>query len=326
MELLIDTTTKCEVRAVIWFLNAKGIKPIEIHHQLTDVNGESCMVVKNVHKWCREFEAGRTEIHDDERSGQPSISDETVTMVDRLFVAQDSGRIRLLHGCLSSSIWRGHCSPGDRGCSRKGEPKVACLSIFGQFSATDGCPSCARKTKSLLFIKSGRNLNISCWNVRILLDNKSDCKPERRTALVARELNRYKIDITALSETRIEGDGQLEEVGDGYTFFWNGRQKEERREAGVGFAVRSDILKKLEELPVPINERIMTLRLHLKGKLNSHCSKKTSKVTSNKFSWKWTKFGIMVLSSTCRKRVYLPKNIHADVCDELTWKFQATSN
>lgn len=45
-----------------------------------------------------------------------------------------------------------------------------------------------------------------------------------------------------------------------------GRLKEKRREANVGFAVRSYILKKSDELPVPIKERLMTLRFHLKGR------------------------------------------------------------
>ena len=37
---------------------------------------------------------------------------------------------------------------------------------------------------------------------------------------------------TALSETRLAEEGLLKEVGAGYTFFWSGREKEERREAG----------------------------------------------------------------------------------------------
>ncbi|VDL88755.1 unnamed protein product [Schistocephalus solidus] len=52
-------------------------------------------------------------------------------------------------------------------------------------------------------------------------------RPERKTALVARELARYKVDIGALSEIRFSEQGQLEEMGAGYTFFWSGRQKAE---------------------------------------------------------------------------------------------------
>ena len=38
-------------------------------------------------------------------------------------------------------------------------------------------------------------------------------RPRRRTALVASELGRYDVDIAALSETRLAGEGSLEEVG-----------------------------------------------------------------------------------------------------------------
>ncbi|VDM06028.1 unnamed protein product [Schistocephalus solidus] len=40
--------------------------------------------------------------------------------------------------------------------------------------------------------------------------NPRSNQPERRTALVARELARYKVDIAALSETRFYEQGQLE--------------------------------------------------------------------------------------------------------------------
>jgi len=99
MELPLAAPARCEVRAVIRFLNAKGVKPIKIHRQLTEVYGESCMDVKNVRKWCREFTAGRnSEIHDEERSGRPSISDETVVKVEQI-MRQDQ-RIALDDLCI----------------------------------------------------------------------------------------------------------------------------------------------------------------------------------------------------------------------------------
>nr|VZI04174.1 unnamed protein product [Spirometra erinaceieuropaei] len=78
-------------------------------------------------------------------------------------------------------------------------------------------------------------LTLAAWNVRSLLDNPRSNRPERRTALVARELARYKVDIATLSETRFSERGQLEEVDAGYTFFWSGRPRTERRDAGVAF-------------------------------------------------------------------------------------------
>ncbi|VDL88512.1 unnamed protein product [Schistocephalus solidus] len=62
---------------------------------------------------------------------------------------------------------------------------------------------------------------------RVKPDNPRSNRPERRMALVARELARYKVDIAALNETRFSEQGQMEEVGAGYTFFWSGRPKAE---------------------------------------------------------------------------------------------------
>ncbi|VDL91884.1 unnamed protein product [Schistocephalus solidus] len=39
--------------------------------------------------------------------------------------------------------------------------------------------------------------------------------------------------------------GQLEEMGACYIFFWSGRPKAERRDAGVAFAIRNDIVRRL---------------------------------------------------------------------------------
>nr|VZI49420.1 unnamed protein product [Spirometra erinaceieuropaei] len=95
--------------------------------------------------------------------------------------------------------------------------------------------------------------------------NPRSNRPERRTALVARELARYKVDIAALSETRFSEQGQLEEVGAGYTFFWSGRPRAKRRDAGVAFAIRNDIVGRLPCLPQGINDRLMSLRLPFRG-------------------------------------------------------------
>lgn len=80
---------------------------------------------------------------------------------------------------------------------------------------------------------------------------------------MAKELQRYNIDIAALSETRLEEKGQLSEVNGGYTFFWSGRAPEDRREAGVGFAIRTSLVRNLTKLPEGINDRLMTLQLPL---------------------------------------------------------------
>nr|VZI44648.1 unnamed protein product [Spirometra erinaceieuropaei] len=72
------------------------------------------------------------------------------------------------------------------------------------------------------------------------------------------------MNIATLSETRFSEQGQLEEVGAGYTF-WCGRPKAERRDAGVAFVLRNDIVERLPCLPQGISDRLMNLRLLLRG-------------------------------------------------------------
>lgn len=86
MELPIVVTARCEIRAVIRFLNAKQISPTEIHCQLIEVYGENCISVQHVRKWCREFSEGRMEIHDENRSGRPSVSDGVVEKVETILL------------------------------------------------------------------------------------------------------------------------------------------------------------------------------------------------------------------------------------------------
>jgi exonuclease III len=118
-------------------------------------------------------------------------------------------------------------------------------------------PACGRKS-----IKSRtRALNIATWNVRTLSDSKNTM--ERRTALICRELAKYDIDIAALSETRLPDESQLEEVAAGYTIYWRGKPATDKRQAGVGFAVKSSIANKLESVPQGLSDRLMTLRLRL---------------------------------------------------------------
>ncbi len=69
--------------------------------------------------------------------------------------------------------------------------------------------------------------------MRTLMDSATSDGPERRTAIIARELRRYRIDLAALSETRLADEGQLKEEKGGYTFFWKGKAADELRIHGV---------------------------------------------------------------------------------------------
>ena len=76
-----------------------------------------------------------------------------------------------------------------------------------------------------------------------------------------RELSRYKVDIAALSETRLAGKDNSTEAT--YTFFWSGKAPQEKREAGVGFAIKTSLVPKLKGEPRALNDRLMTVELPL---------------------------------------------------------------
>jgi hypothetical protein len=107
-------------------------------------------------------------------------------------------------------------------------------------------------------------LTVGAWNVRTLLETKRT--PVRPTAIVARELDRNGIDIAALGETRILGESRIVESGGGYTFFLKGKPVGDKHYHGVGFAIRTRLVKHLDgKNPVGINERLMTMSFPLKG-------------------------------------------------------------
>lgn len=79
----IENPAKCEVRAVIRFFTAKGYSAAAIHRELCAVYGPKVMSEGVVREWVRLFKSGRENVHDEERSGRPSlVTDELVQTVD----------------------------------------------------------------------------------------------------------------------------------------------------------------------------------------------------------------------------------------------------
>jgi hypothetical protein len=72
--------------------------------------------------------------------------------------------------------------------------------------------------------------------------------------------SKCNINIAALCETSFSEPGSLNVLE--YSSFWSGKPEEERREAGVGFAIKN-IVTKLTEMPRVISDRIMMMRLPL---------------------------------------------------------------
>ena len=81
------------------------------------------------------------------------------------------------------------------------------------------------------------------------------------------KLAKYNIDIAVLSETRFHASGSLNDLV--YTFYWSGKPNGERREAGIGFAIKMDIVANLTEMPHPVSDRIMIMRIPLKKDRNA---------------------------------------------------------
>ncbi|BHF85424.1 hypothetical protein SprV_1002858900 [Sparganum proliferum] len=103
-------------------------------------------------------------------------------------------------------------------------------------------------------------LTRAAGSVRSILDTPGGTRTERKTALIAQEQARYKVDIIAISDTRFSEQGQLEDVAAGYTFFCSGRSRAKRQDTGVTSAIRNDIVGRLPCLPLGMNDRLMTLR------------------------------------------------------------------
>jgi hypothetical protein len=61
----IEKPAACEMQSVIHFLNARNMKPADIHCQLYEVYGEHAMSDSMVQRWVRNFNEGRKNMHDD---------------------------------------------------------------------------------------------------------------------------------------------------------------------------------------------------------------------------------------------------------------------
>jgi len=69
----IEGVANCEIRTVIRFLNARNVLPSEIHHQICQVYGDNAMSDGMVRKRVWMFNDGGENVHDEARSGRPSL-------------------------------------------------------------------------------------------------------------------------------------------------------------------------------------------------------------------------------------------------------------
>ncbi|XP_075779308.1 LOW QUALITY PROTEIN: uncharacterized protein LOC142827711 [Pelodiscus sinensis] len=148
-------------------------------------------------------------------------------------------------------------------------------------------------------------------------------KPERRTALVAKELARYDIDIAAPSETCLANEGQLTETGGGYTFFWSGRGTDERRDAGVRFAVRNHLVRQFASLPKGVNDRLMTLQLPLRNRNQATLISAYAPTMTNPNEMKdrfYEELDSLISAVSSTDKLILLSDFNARVgCDSIAW-------
>jgi hypothetical protein len=102
MNKKIDNPADCEVLSVIRFLNAQIVRAIDIHRQLTTVYSKSVINESSVRKRCRMFNEGRANVHDEERSGRPSLI--TEELKNKLTNKFDRIDARLVTNCMRNSL------------------------------------------------------------------------------------------------------------------------------------------------------------------------------------------------------------------------------
>jgi transposase len=81
---VIDKFTNCKICAVICFCHAKNMSAAEILCELCAVYSQNVISEGTVRQWCRMFKDGRTNVHDEVRSGRPPVvRDDFVQSVDQ---------------------------------------------------------------------------------------------------------------------------------------------------------------------------------------------------------------------------------------------------
>jgi hypothetical protein len=74
MEAPLSICTKEEMRGVVRFLFAEGVKPVEIIRRMQAQCGDNSLSRSKINEWIDHFKKGRTSVCDEERSGRLSTS------------------------------------------------------------------------------------------------------------------------------------------------------------------------------------------------------------------------------------------------------------
>ena len=84
----------CEIWSIIRFLNSRNVLPSAVHHQICQVYGDNAISYGMVRKWVQMLNEGRENVHDEARSGRPSlVNDDLVRKVNER--VRDGRRCRI---------------------------------------------------------------------------------------------------------------------------------------------------------------------------------------------------------------------------------------
>jgi hypothetical protein len=79
-----DNPASCEIHAVICFHHAKNKSAAKIHRELcAAVYGQNVTSEGTLGQWSRMFKDGRTNVHDEEQSGRPSVVSDDLVQSER---------------------------------------------------------------------------------------------------------------------------------------------------------------------------------------------------------------------------------------------------
>ena len=110
-----------------------------------------------------------------------------------------------------------------------------------------------RPTRSLVTPTS--KMRVGCWNIRTMYT-------VGKAAQVAREMERYRLDLMGLSEIRWIGAGRIK-MRNGYTMIYAGEENEHQR--GLAIMMSQATQKSLIEW-APVSSRIITARFYSRFK------------------------------------------------------------
>jgi len=100
MDIPLQDCSIVEQRAVVRFLWAEGVKPVEIHRRMLAQFGQSTTSQRKVYEWVERFKSGRTRVTDEGRSGRPSTL-RTQDHIDRAdAMIREERRITVSDKCI----------------------------------------------------------------------------------------------------------------------------------------------------------------------------------------------------------------------------------